>query len=221
MSLCKKDEIDFENDNVHKIYDIISKHFSTTRKIIWPKVEDFIKSFKPGSVIADIGCGNGKNMGSRMDCNYIGLDTCKNLMDQAKKKDNCQFIVGNCTNIPLDTSSIDYVMCIAVIHHLSSNERRLKAIEEIIRILKKNGEALLYVWALEQPKFEKETSQDVKVKWVLQKKYNLFSEDKEFYRYYHLFSQNELELLINNFKEVDIIESGNQYHNWYCIIRKT
>ena len=170
MSLCKKDEIDFENDNVHKIYDIISKHFSTTRKIIWPKVEDFIKSFKPGSVIADIGCGNGKNMGSRMDCNYIGLDTCKNLMDQAKKKYNCRFIVGNCTNIPLDTSSIDYVMCIAVIHHLSSNERRLKAIEEIIRILKKNGEALLYVWALEQPKFEKETSQDVKVKWVLQKK---------------------------------------------------
>ena len=221
MSLCKKDEIDFENDNVHKIYDIISKHFSTTRKIIWPKVEDFIKSFKPGSVIADIGCGNGKNMGSRMDCNYIGLDTCKNLMDQAKKKDNCRFIVGNCTNIPLDTSSIDYVMCIAVIHHLSSNERRLKAIEEIIRILKKNGEALLYVWALEQPKFEKEKSQDVKVKWVLQKKYNLFSEDKEFYRYYHLFSQNELELLINNFKEVEIIESGNQYHNWYCIIRKT
>ena len=46
----------------------------STRKIIWPKVEDFINSFHSKSLILDIGCGNGKNMGSREDCIYIGLD---------------------------------------------------------------------------------------------------------------------------------------------------
>jgi len=211
---------EFEKQNVHTVYDIISKHFSTTRKIIWPKVEDFIKSFKPGSIIADIGCGNGKNMCSRDDCYYFGIDTCKSLMDQAKINNNCQFIEGNCTDIPLKSCSIDYCMCIAVIHHLSTPERRIKAIHEISRILKKKGKALLYVWAFEQPKFENEESQDVKVKWLLQKKYNIYDEDKQFSRYYHLFKKNELELLINNVNNFNIIESGNQYHNWYCIVEK-
>ena len=51
-------------------------------------------------------------------------------------------------------------MSIAVIHHLSTETRRLQAIQEINRILKIGGEALIYVWAYEQPRFENEKSQD-------------------------------------------------------------
>ena len=210
-----------EQEKVHNIYDIISKHFSTTRKIIWPKVEDFINTFKSNSLILDIGCGNGKNMGSREDCIYIGLDACENLMKQAKLKSNCSYIVGNCINLPFESNSFHYAMSIAVIHHLSTESRRLQAIQEINRILKKDGEALIYVWAYEQPRFENEKSQDVNVKWMLQKKYSEKKENDEiFYRYYHLFKKNELENLIYQVKELKIIESGNQYNNWYCVVKK-
>jgi len=213
--------INLEIEKVHNIYDIISKHFSTTRKIIWPKVEDFINTFNPNSLILDIGCGNGKNMGSRKDCIYIGLDACENLMKQAKLKSNCSYIVGNCINLPFESNSFHYAMSIAVIHHLSTESRRLQAIQEINRILKKDGEALIYVWAYEQPRFENEKSQDVNVKWMLQKKYSEKKENDEiFYRYYHLFKKNELENLIYQVKELKIIESGNQYDNWYCIVKK-
>ncbi len=217
MSLANNLEV----EKVHNVYDIISKHFSTTRKIIWPKVEDFINSFEPNSLILDIGCGNGKNMGSRNDCIYIGLDTCENLMKQAKLRQNCSYILGNCIELPFKLNTFDYAMSIAVIHHLSTEIRRLQALQEITRILKKNGEALIYVWAFEQPRFINEKSQDVNVKWMLQKKYSEKKErDEIFYRYYHLFKKNELETLIYKVKELKIIESGNQYNNWYCIVKK-
>lgn len=217
MSLTNNLEI----EKVHNVYDIISKHFSTTRKIIWPKVEDFINTFTTNSLVLDIGCGNGKNMGSRKDCIYIGLDTCENLMKQAKSYQNCSYIVGNCINLPFEADSFNYAMSIAVIHHLSTIERRLQAIQEINRILKIGGEALIYVWAYEQPRFENEKSQDVNVKWMLQKKYSEKKEtDEIFYRYYHLFKKNELETLISNINTLEIIESGNQYNNWYCVVKK-
>ena len=107
----------FETEKVHNVYNLISKHFSTTRKIIWPKVQDFIDSFHSQSLILDVGCGNAKNMGSRKDCSYIGIDTCKNLMEQAKFQENCSFTVGNCINLPFTNDLFNYIICIAVIHH--------------------------------------------------------------------------------------------------------
>ena len=210
----------FEENNVHKIYDSISQHFSCTRKIIWPKVNDFINQFEKGSTILDIGCGNGKNMGTREDCQYVGIDTCINLINQAEEKKNCKYFKGNCLDIPLENNSIEYVMSIAVIHHLSSVERRLKALQEIERVLKIGGKALIYVWAYEQEKFKNETSQDVKVRWMLQKKYNTDNKDEVLYRYYHLFKHKELEILIKKINTFSIIESGEQCNNWYCIIKK-
>ena len=90
------------------------------------KIEDFINSFHSKSLILDIGCGNGKNMGSREDCIYIGLDACENLMKQVKSKSNCSYIVGNCINLPLNLTHLIGAMSIAVIHHLSTETRRLQ-----------------------------------------------------------------------------------------------
>lgn len=211
---------DFENENVHVIYNKIAKHFDTTRVVIWPKVQEFIDNFKKNSIILDVGCGNGKNMGHRKDCNYIGIDISENLIKQAKEQNNCKYILSNCLNIPLLDNSIDYIMSIAVIHHLSTPERRIESLIEIYRLLKIGGKALIYVWAKEQHKFKDETKQDVFVKWNLQKKYSETNTDEIFYRYYHLFKKNELESLIDNINGITIIDSGSQSNNWYCIIQK-
>jgi len=212
---------DFEKNNVHDIYEKISEHFSVTRKIIWPKVNEFIDSFKSESLILDIGCGNAKNMGTRDDCEYIGIDMCEGLMRHGKTKENCKFVVGDCLELPFKDDTFDYAMCIAVVHHLSTEERRLKSIMELCRILKRGGYGLIYVWAYEQKRFENEKTQDVKVKWMLQKKYNKINNNDEFYyRYYHLFKENELDELIMNEIELTIIERGNEYDNWYCLVKK-
>ena len=212
----------FEQNNVHLVYDKIASHFSTTRIMIWPKVQDFINNLPSNSTILDIGCGNGKNMGTREDCQYIGIDICKNLIQQASSKPNCNYLVSNCLTIPLPDNSMDYIMSIAVIHHLSTPERRLQSLMEMNRLLKPGGKALIYVWAFEQPKFKNELEQDVMVKWSLQKKYNTENQQDDILnRYYHLFREKELEDMIDKIDGLTIIENGNQCHNWFCIIQKT
>ena len=125
-------------------------------------------------------------------------------------------------DIPLPDNSMDYIMSIAVIHHLSTPERRLQSLMEMNRLLKPGGKALIYVWAFEQPKFKNELEQDVMVKWSLQKKYNTENQQDDILnRYYHLFREKELEDMIDKIDGLTIIENGNQCHNWFCIIQKT
>lgn len=49
-----------ELENVHDVYNQIANHFSETRHSPWPQVKAFVLAFEPGSVLLDIGCGNGK-----------------------------------------------------------------------------------------------------------------------------------------------------------------
>lgn len=49
-----------ELENVHKVYNEIANHFSETRHSQWPQVLEFITSLSMGSILVDIGCGNGK-----------------------------------------------------------------------------------------------------------------------------------------------------------------
>ena len=44
----------------------------------------------------------------------------------------------------------DAVISIGVIHHFSTEKRRIRAVEELARILKPGGKIMIYVWALEQ-----------------------------------------------------------------------
>lgn len=50
----------YEAETVHAVYDAIAPHFSATRYKPWPLIPLFLSSFPPGSVGADLGCGNGK-----------------------------------------------------------------------------------------------------------------------------------------------------------------
>jgi len=46
--------------------------------------------------------------------------------------------------------SLDGVLCIAVLHHISTVERRLVMLAELARVLRCGGRAIVTVWASEQ-----------------------------------------------------------------------
>lgn len=126
-----------EDEYVHKVYDVIARHFSATRCninrlwcqcvhcpqwvsylvldggmvsgivrrdvcfrrlkteerdwfcvltcdrfAIWPKVREFLEWFPTGSLLADVGCGNGKYFGVRKDILVTGLDRSAGKMRQ-------------------------------------------------------------------------------------------------------------------------------------------
>lgn len=52
-----------EQEYVHRVYEEIAGHFSSTRHTPWPHIVQFLKSLPNGSIVADIGCGNGKYLG--------------------------------------------------------------------------------------------------------------------------------------------------------------
>ena len=40
----------------------------------WPLVKDFLSDLSPGTVLVDVGCGNGKNLGLSPACVNLGFD---------------------------------------------------------------------------------------------------------------------------------------------------
>lgn len=141
-----------EEHNVHKVYDQIAGHFSETRHTPWPLVIEFLQGFPLGSVILDVGCGNGKYMmANPIPTLNIGCDRSLELLKICQNiRTNANTFRCDCLNIPIRSDSIDGCISIAVIHHLATEERRLQAIQEMTRILRTDGLGLIYVWAKNQ-----------------------------------------------------------------------
>ncbi|CAM8977550.1 unnamed protein product [Rhodiola kirilowii] len=140
---------DIEKKYVHRVYDAIAPHFSATRFAKWPKVATFINSLPSGQLILDAGCGNGKYLGLNPNCFYIGCDISAPLVGICADRGH-EVVVADALNLPYRSGFGDAAISIAVLHHLSTEERRKKAIQELIRVVKKGGVVLITVWAVEQ-----------------------------------------------------------------------
>lgn len=197
----------YEETHVHGVYEAIAPHFSATRHKPWPFVSSFLASQLPGAVGLDVGCGNGKNMGVNRDVVMLGCDRSAALVALAKdmwctgrgpNNDDghgamagADVAVADSLQLPFREASADFVICIAVIHHLSTRERRVDAIRRLLRCIRRNkassppatdassprdnaqpgGQVLVYVWALEQSSsrrgWDKGSDQDLLVPWVM------------------------------------------------------
>eukprot|EP00798_Chlamydomonas_sp_ICE-L_P028412 gene28412-31553_t len=150
-----------ENDHVVAVYDAIAQHFSATRFAIWPKVKEFIHAIPSGGVVADVGCGNGKYFGVRKDLAVLGSDRSPGLADVAARRlhplglppsesPKADVLVADALALPYRPGSCDAVLCIAVLHHISSRTRRIRLLNQLLNVLRKGGRAIVTVWASEQ-----------------------------------------------------------------------
>lgn len=140
---------DIEKKYVHGVYDAIAPHFSSTRFAKWPKVACFLESLVPGSLVIDAGCGNGKYLGLNPRCFFVGCDLSSPLVSICSERGN-EVLVADTLRLPYRTGSFDAAISIAVLHHLSTEERRRKAVEELARVVAIGGSILITVWAVEQ-----------------------------------------------------------------------
>ncbi|KAK6296172.1 hypothetical protein J4Q44_G00338850 [Coregonus suidteri] len=149
-----------EEEFVHRVYEEIAGHFSSTRHSPWPRVCDFLSSLEPGSILADVGCGNGKYLGVNPEVIAVGCDRSSALVQICSER-GFQAFVSDALNVPLRSDACDACISIAVIHHLSTQERRQAVVEELARLLRPGGRALIYVWAVEQ-EYNKQKSKYLK-----------------------------------------------------------
>ncbi|KAL0323188.1 UNVERIFIED_CONTAM: tRNA (carboxymethyluridine(34)-5-O)-methyltransferase [Sesamum angustifolium] len=150
---CSSSEVqatpEIEKKYVHRVYDAIAPHFSSTRFAKWPKVQTFLNSLPSGSLVLDAGCGNGKYLGLNPNCYFIGCDISAPLINICADKGH-EVLVADAVNLPYRSGYGDAAISIAVLHHLSTEIRRKKAVEELIRVVKPGGLVLITVWAREQ-----------------------------------------------------------------------
>ncbi|XP_012595254.2 putative tRNA methyltransferase 9B isoform X1 [Microcebus murinus] len=152
-----------EKQHVHDVYESTAPYFSDLQSKAWPRVRQFLQEQKPGSLIADIGCGIGKYLKVNSQVHTLGCDYCEPLIEIARER-GCEVMVCDNLNLPFRDQGFDAIISIGVIHHFSTKQRRIRAIKEMARVLVPGGQLMIYVWAMEQKNrhFEK---QDVLVPW--------------------------------------------------------
>lgn len=236
-----------ETKHVRSVYDEIALHWHQTRVYMWPKVKTYVNSLPAHAVVLDVGCGNGVNMTMRTkDLCYVGLDISVQLLQNVAARGVCA-VSGGQDRLPFCDGQFDSILSIAVIHHGVDIKTRMQSIAEIERCLCPGGTALVYAWNKNQQKFTG-LGPDVLVPWQLQARHTppaaatgrdgakppsptlkrKRSEDgvsdigiaKVLWRFYHLFEQGELEKLVRASTTLEIVESGEQFHNWYVVLRK-
>jgi tRNA (uracil-5-)-methyltransferase TRM9 len=212
----------FEENNVLEIYNLIANKFDNTRQYHWKCVKEYINSINSFSLdntidFIDIGCGNGKYFSLCNNFrNVYAVDNSIELLSIVKHRyPNVKTLEADATDIPVDDKTFDYAISIAVIHHLSTEERRINLIDEIYRILKPNGTCMVTAWAstINKSKFEKlDNHNDYLIPW-----------DHKYMRFYHLFDENEFDILISKSKysqNIEIIKKIFECDNWAIIIKK-
>ena len=202
--------------SVKEFYDNNCKDFDVTRVRIWKSVKEFVKNITEKQFVnennrlnvLDAGCGNGKNM-IFMNNNHInttGIDFSINLVNLCQDK-LLNVYESDVRSIPFRDNSFDHVISIAVIHHLSSEEHRKTAINEMLRVCKPGGKVLISIWAFEQDEDStfKFTVGDNYVKW------------RDTTRYYHIYDKDGAENLI---KSYNVKNFYNELGNWFFLLEK-
>lgn len=108
-------------------------------KIILEKISNFI-----GSVV-DVGCGAGRHIRflKQKGIFTIGLDFSLNMIREAKKMCNTNYILGDARNLPLKDSSVECCICLGnTIASVGENMDKLLlgaklAVDEMLRVSKK------------------------------------------------------------------------------------
>lgn len=156
------------------------------------------------------------------------MDRSKELTKFAAEHPPHSAIVADILRLPHPQKTFDFAICIAVIHHLSTPERRIAAIKSILQTLRRSneegtaGQALFFVWALEQKSSRRGwdigDEQDQMVPWVLKPRKNTVDEPVTYHRYYHLYKKGELEQDIIA-AGGEILKSGYDKDNWWSVAR--
>lgn len=196
-------------------YNLIAKEFSSKREEIWEETRFLFDDYLiPGEKILDLGCGNGRYfpLFERKNVDYIGIDNSEELIRIAREKyPQAKFQVANALNLPFPNNYFDKVYSIALLHHIPSDEFRIKSLKEIKRVLKPKGTLILTVWETHRLK-----ERYLLLKYTILKligKSKLDWKDifepwgKKINRYYHCFSKRELEGLVKK-SDFKIRESG-------------
>ncbi len=206
---------------IKNFYDEQSEKRNTTRQKIWPEYKiilEEIKNHKNKDIkILDLGCGNANilsylnenNNYHNKNIKYIWWDISNNLI-QIAKNNHPESIFYSDDMIEIlkkfKQEEFDFVIMIASFQHIDSEKERLLILKNIYRILKFKWKLISINWCFSKwfiKKYKKEVWKSL-LKSIFTLNYLKYNdiyipwkwENKIYYRYYHIFNENEKSKLI-------------------------
>ncbi|MDD5726237.1 MAG: class I SAM-dependent methyltransferase [Patescibacteria group bacterium] len=136
---------------VADFYEKEGSAFSSKRTQPWNLMGLLTDRLKSGDLLVDIGAGNCRLADViPSSVRYLGVEPSNSLRKEAQGRlslrNNGEVVAGSLPKLDLQESYADAIACIAVLHHIPSQEMRTESIIELHRILKPGGLMLLTVW---------------------------------------------------------------------------
>ncbi|QSG12734.1 SAM-dependent methyltransferase [Halapricum desulfuricans] len=202
--------------DVRETYETIADHFAKTRAHPWPEVETFVERAESAAVALDVGCGNGRHaavLAERAD-RVVALDASRNLLEVARERlgePGARLVQGDATRLPLRTDSVGLAVYVATLHHLPGRERRIESLNELARVLRADGSALVSAWSTAHDRFDADPDAargfDTTIDWTL-------PDGDVVPRFYHIYAPAEFEADLGA-SELQVesvrVSSGNCY----------
>jgi ubiquinone/menaquinone biosynthesis C-methylase UbiE len=186
--------------NQEKVWDNIAEEWHEFKKIPAQTVISFLKKQK-GKML-DLGSGSGRNLVKNSKIEYHLLDFSKKMLDLAEKKAREEKIniitkKANLYKIPYEDNFFDGAISISALHCVKGEEKRIKSIEELHRVLKPKSKMLIGVWNARSKRFKDKAKEKI-VGWQDKGK-----------RYYYLYYKEEIKEQLENagFKIIDDVSS--------------
>ncbi|MEK6895674.1 MAG: class I SAM-dependent methyltransferase [Nanoarchaeota archaeon] len=179
-----------ESEDQRKVWDDIAPEWDEFKHNTDKRVLNFLET-KGGNVL-DLGCASGRFF-VKSSAKFYGVDFSQEMLNIAKK--NAIRLGVNFEGFKVDLSSenlpfkddfFDRIICVAVLHCITSEKGRTNLLKEIKRVLKKDGKALIKVWNRSSKRFG--GKEEKFISWRDKGK-----------RYYYFYSPEELKKELEKF----------------------
>jgi ubiquinone/menaquinone biosynthesis C-methylase UbiE len=203
--------------NQEKVWDGVAEEWAKFRTRPVDEVKEFLNG-KNGKVL-DLGCGSGRNFIDDEDLKFYGVDFSGKLLGVAEGKGYVELKKGTTDAIPYDDEFFDWVVFVRVLHCVDSAEKRRKTIEEVYRVLKKGGEAVISTIGFGNQRVKNKSKEgvlpwtvgDVKYERKIKNPSSKFCHTEKFWRYNYVYDKDEFEDLLKSvgFEIVSLEEGKN------------
>lgn len=157
-----------------------------------------------GLRVLEVGCGNGKTLAAlaRAGNSVVGVDFSTPALRTCPQGERIELVRGNVLRMPMASRSFDVAVLFHVLEHFLEGDRA-RVVEEVRRVLRPGGHALVRVFSTSDMRYGKgtEVEKDTFVRGTGIR--------------YHYFREEELHELFQGFRTVTLTEvrSNKRYGN--------
>ena len=197
-------ENEFEKCYVHNVYVTLADQCLAGSQRPLDFVVKFSKYITKDSIILDVGCGNCRNQNIFKNSLIIGCDVVRKFVEKSYKPEELHFcLLADYLYLYLKPGIFDACLLVGVLHHISTEERRIRMLQNLKNTLTEGGIAII-----------------ASAGHVGCKKNAVMGDNMEYHRYFHYFVKGELENMCIKIGFIILEHESYSEGMWHLIVKR-